>query len=225
MNVDVNAYKITTQATAEQTAAEAKAAATVKEATARREAAEEDAKGQQAALMAPVLVAQESVKVDQLKALIPVEAARQQVDVERAQADVERARLANQAEFETIARELALAMRRIEAEETVGVAHAQAMGVALSSTQMQIFGDPATLTAFMQSMSRGQQFGALINGAVQTAPQIATITSGLADAVAGIMKERFGTSVPADQVQSILSEALTRANADGTTEVVNGPKG
>lgn len=153
MEADVHAYTAVREAEGQQQAAEKQAQARLTLATAEREAKSFEAEGDTAVKMVPV-------NVD-----------REQVEVERARVDVKREDLKNQAEFETIARELQVELARISAEKEARIASAEAIGRAFASARMQVWGDPSSMNRMMESFFRGQQNGHFVEGLVNGMPE------------------------------------------------------
>ncbi|MBI3973059.1 MAG: hypothetical protein HY332_17410 [Chloroflexi bacterium] len=170
---------IAVQAAAE---AERRANARVIEARAEQEARALDAEG------------------ERTRQLVPVEVA-------RAQAEVERTRLKNQSEFESIARDLPLAMARIEAEREVGLKSAEALGAALSQAKLVIYGDPSTLAQVSRAFTRGQMLGETASGFAGAAPpQLVNGANDLAQWLAGLVKHQFGVEVAPDTMKDFIKQ-------------------
>lgn len=166
MEADVQAYTAVKESEGEQEAAVKKAEARTKLAEAEKAAKTLEADGEQALLMVPVNVAKE------------------QVEVERKRVEVKREDLKNQAEFESIARELQVELARIAAEKEVRKAQAEAVGVALSAAKMTIWGDPTTVTKMVESFMNGQANGQWMSGLMESTP--VEVKRAAASAVGGI---------------------------------------
>ncbi len=223
MDADVEAYALKAQAAAEQDAAAAQAQARIQQAEAERQAKELEAQGLRAVQLVPVQVSKEQVEVEQARQMIPVQVAQQNVDVEKAMVEVRRQDLANQAEFDKIARELRIALERIAAEKEVGIAQAQAVGVALSGAHMQVYGDPSTVARLLDSLSRGQQFGSLLGGFTDSAPKpLVQVTGEFARSVSRLLQQKLGFPIDPDLVQQYLDEAAQSAAASPQPAAANG---
>jgi hypothetical protein len=223
MDADVQAYALKAQAAAEQDAAAAQAQARIQQAEAERQARELEAQGLQAVQLVPVQVAKEQVAVDQARQMIPVQVAQQNVDVEKAMVAVRRQDLANQAEFDKISRELRIALERIAAEKEVGIAQAQAVGVALSGAHMQVYGDPSTVARLLDSLSRGQQFGSLLGGFADGAPEsVVQVTGQFARSVSQLVQQKLGLPIDPDLVQRYLQEAAQAAGSRPQPAAIDG---
>lgn len=146
MSADVRAYAEVKNAEAEQQAAERRAAARLTMAAADKDAKALEADGDRAVQM------------------VPVDVDKERVGVERARVDVERERLKNQAEFESIARELQVELAKIEAMKEVRIETARALGAAVSTAKMTVWGSPDTVTRLTESFFRGQENGLFADG-------------------------------------------------------------
>lgn len=116
-----------------------------------------------------------------------------------------------QAEFETIARELQVELAEISAEKNAKIAAAEAIGKAISSAKMNVWGDPNSMNQLRQSFFKGQQNGQfgeeLANGFLDEAKElIASALSGVGGAagkLAELLKSKTGAGeVPAEQERS-----------------------
>ncbi len=190
----VEAFKITTQAEAEQTAAQRRADAVRTEAEAAKDAQRHKAEGATAV------------------ALIPVEVQRQEVTVFEARVAVERNQLQNQAEFETIARELQVQLAQIAAGKDVGIAQAQAMGQAIGAANITLYGDPTTLGKVLEAFNTGQRAGVLLEGLNGSAPQgMKDLAGALAAAIVVAAEQKFGIKIPQDQAAELAAMAISKA--------------
>jgi hypothetical protein len=155
----VAAYAVVKAAEGAESAAAKDAAARLTLAQAQKEAMALQAEGERAAQM------------------VPVDVERQRVEVERARVSVERQDLENKAQFESIARGLQVDLARIDAEKQIRIAAAQAFGEAMASAKMTVWGDPDTASRMAESFFKGQQFGFLTDGLMESTP------NGLKDAL------------------------------------------
>lgn len=152
MQADLEAYAAVRQAEAEQEAADKKASARLKLADAERQARSLEAQGEQDVRM------------------VPVNVEREQVGVERARIDVKREDLRNQAEFDSIARELQVELARIAAEKDARIAMANAFGEAMAKANVTVWGDPTTVSRMTEAFFHGQQNGKYFEGLVGATP-------------------------------------------------------
>lgn len=163
---DVLAYMEVKKAEGEQKAADLQYQAKLRLAEGDAQAAMRRAEGDQAVKMVDVTVDQERVKV------------------EEARVEVERQSLANKQEFEEAALKFELEKLRIDAERDVRMRAADAMGNMLSKAQMQIFGDPETMSRMSNNFMRAASYGVATDGFLETLPPEArSILSSLGDEV------------------------------------------
>lgn len=177
VQADVAAYAVVKAAEGAEAAAAKDAAARLTLAQAQKEAMALQAEGHLAEQM------------------VPVDVERQRVEVERARVSVERQDLENKAQFETIARGLQVDLARIEAEKQIRIAAAHAYGEAMASAKMTVWGDPDTASRMAESFFKGQQFGFLTEGLMESTP------NGLKDAlghVGAAIQQMTGAASPAD---------------------------
>jgi len=117
--------------------------------------------------------AQSSVKRaegDRALRMVAVNVDREQVGVEQARVEVERQSLANKQEFEEAALKFELEKFRINAEREIRIAAAEAMSRIFSNAQMQIFGDPETMTRMSGQFMRAASLGLATEGLFKTMP-------------------------------------------------------
>jgi hypothetical protein len=102
--------------------------------------------------------------------MVDVNVSREQVNVEQAKVEVERQSLSNKQEFEGAALKFELDKLRIQAEQVVRVAAAQAMGNMMAKAQMQIFGDPGTMARMSNQFMQAAGVGASLDGFLSNLP-------------------------------------------------------
>lgn len=193
MQADVIAYTNVKEAEGEQQSAEKKANARLVLADAEQKAKILEAEGEKALKMVPV-------NVD-----------REQVEVERARVEVKREDLKNQAEFETIARELQVELARIAADRDAKIASAEAMAKALSSARMTFWGDPTSMEQMVQSFYAGQRNGRFVEGLAAGLPDevknLATgAASGLGAIGAALIKRLTGNELDPEVVEDAIKD-------------------
>jgi hypothetical protein len=103
----------------------------------------------------PVNVSAAQVKVD----------AQRQTDVEQARVNVLVQELDAKSKNEGVAVELEKALKRIEADQAIGVAQAQAMGQGLSSANFTIYGSQQMLETILGGFTTGQMLKHVAVGA------------------------------------------------------------
>jgi uncharacterized membrane protein YqiK len=102
--------------------------------------------------------------------LVDVNVEREKVQVEQARVEVERTSLANRSEFEEAALKFELEKLRIQMEREVRIAAAQAMSNMLAKANMQIFGDPTTMSTMADKFMRAASLGTAADGLMKTLP-------------------------------------------------------
>ena len=182
-SADVAAYMALKKAEAEKQAAEAQYQAKLRLAEAAAQSAAKQAEGEQAIKMVDVTIG------------------REQVGVEQARVEVERQSLSNKQEFDAAALKFELEKMRINADKEVRIAAAQAMGNMLAKAQMQIFGDPTTMSAMAEQFLRAAGLGLATEGLLKTLPpQGQEILSKVAGAVASQLQPKSESGNGAQQV-------------------------
>lgn len=157
---DVEAYRKVKLAEGAATAAEKEAEAQLKLAEAEKQAAVLRAEGRRADELVPVNVAAEQVKVDQAR----VEVLKQELE----------AKAAN----ESVAVQLQVAEFMITAMKEIGVEQAKAMGTAMSSAKIQVWGDPEAVKKLTDSFANGQAAATLMDGFFTKMPQVKALVEG-----------------------------------------------
>jgi len=208
MEANVAAYTTIKNAEAEQTAAEKQADAQLKLATAAKQAKVLQAEGERAVQMIPVDVAERQVAVDQKKVTVlqselEAKAAHQEVSVE-----------------------LQTDLARIAAKRDAEIALADAIGKALASADFKIFGDPTTAAEMLLAFTKGQQFGSLIEGAVERTPSkvtdlamvsITQVAQAISNFSGGLFGKHFSAEEIAGAIKSQLATGAAAAAGAGST--------
>lgn len=199
----------------QQMEADVKAYAQVKEATGEQEAAEKKADARRKLAEADKVANTLEAEGEQAKAMVPVNVGKEQVEVKRKEVEVRREDLKNQADFESIARQLQVELARITAMREVGIAHANAVGAALSAAKMTVWGDPATVTRMMESFMNGQSSGQFMTGLVEATPAL------VKDAASGV----FGnmTTLVAALAEKMTGKKVDHAKAEELVQALLGP--
>ncbi|MEZ0265967.1 MAG: SPFH domain-containing protein [Phycisphaerae bacterium] len=149
---DVLAYTKIKNADAEKQAAEAQYQAKLRLAEGDAQGAAKRAEGERAIKM------------------VDVNVERERVGVEQAKVEVERQSLSNKQEFEDAALKFELEKIRIMADKEVRIAAAQALGNMLAKANMQIFGDPETMSRMSSQFMRAASYGQAADGLLTTLP-------------------------------------------------------
>lgn len=193
---EVQAYTRVKQAEAEQTSA-------TKQAAAKLELAEAESQSRK-------LVASGEAAVQ----MVPVQVERERVNVKQAEVAVEAQALENRQKFAEAGIELEISRLRIQADKEVQMAMAEAIGMALSSSKMTLFGSPEMASTMLQSMAKGMGVRTMIegftsnganghNGDAPTNP-----LGSIVDMLAPIVERFSGKPVDAATLQAAVAAAL-----------------
>ncbi len=154
VETDIAAYKTTKLAEANKEAAKNSAEAVTVEAEAKLKAKKFEAEGQEAVQM------------------VPINVNKAQVAVNAEQVEVTGKELKYKAEFSQVSITLETNLANINAQKEVGIAAAQAMGLAFSKANMNIWGDGNTAATMFRQFTEGQgtfiKLQALNDGGVKT---------------------------------------------------------
>ncbi len=204
-SADVKAYELAKIATGELEAAQKQKEAKLVLATAEAEAAKKRAEGAEA------------------EQIVPVNVDRERVEVEGARVEVERQALQNKQEFSEAALKFEVQKLEIQAGADVQKAFAQAIGQMLSEANMQIFGDPTTLsnmtTRFMSAAGWAQSFNGFRAGLPDEARATASrFLSGTGAALSSLVEKATGKKLDPDlieqTVQRVVEERLAKSPDD-----------
>ncbi len=208
-----NEQVINAQAGAEQARVEQETAARVEAyrlttlAEARQQAAQREAEARLVAAKAERDAQLLEVEAKRAEETIPVDVERERVAVEQARVEVLSRELATKAQHESISRDLQIALARIEAEQAVAVARAQAMAQAFANAQMQIWGDPTTLSRMTQAFLDGQGTSMKIDGFVAgVSPEVKGVAANVGTLLARYAKEQFGLDVKPEEAEQLLKQ-------------------
>jgi len=214
---DVKAYELGKVADGELDAAKLQQEAKLVLAAADAEAAKKRAEGAQAEQMVPV-------SVD-----------RERVNVEKARVDVERQALQNRQEFSEAALKFEVQKLEINASAEVQKAFAAAIGQMLTNANMQIFGDPTTLSAmtnrFMSSVGWGQAFNGLRASLPDDARAVADkAVSGAGVALSALVERLTGKKIDPGVLEGTLralgeQKAAAKPDGDGAQAAGTGGAG
>jgi len=156
MEADIKAYELQTVATGQLKAAEQEADARKIKATAEQEALIAEAAGQTAVANVPINVKAREVEVD----------AQRVETVDKPTVEVLKSRLFAQNEYTAVSVELEKYRIMWEAIKEALVAQANAVGQALSSADMKLFGSPEMLSSFTSKFGMGVGLNALLESAL-----------------------------------------------------------
>jgi uncharacterized membrane protein YqiK len=209
---DVTAYEVAKLAAGELEAAEKQKEAKLILAEAEAEAAKKRATGEQAVQMVPVTVD------------------RERVNIEQARVDVERQELQNKQEFSEAALKFEVQKLDIQADAEVRKAFAESIGNMMSNANMQIFGDPTTLSNMAARFMNAASWGQTVDGLRSTLPpdveQLASkLFSGTGSALSGAVKKLTGQEVDPAVLEKLVKEALATQleSGNGKTEPAAAP--
>lgn len=187
-SADAEAYKITADAKARKDAAENGAEAVRVQAEAAKDAALAQAEGAKA------------------NAMIPVEVDKERVAVLAKD-------LSTRQEFAEAGIKLELQKLEVTKRAEVQIAYANTMATMMSSAEMKIIGDPATLMKTWAGMSTAFGINALADGLVDGMPAEAKQFVGasldkISAIVSGAAKNLFGKTIDADTVKAMIQAQL-----------------
>jgi flotillin len=152
----------------QQTNAEVMAFAEVKKAESQKQSAELDATATLRRAEADSQAKEQLARGDTAIKKVDVDIARETVEVERARVEVERQALENKQTFSAAALEFELQKLRVEAERDVQKQMAVALGQMLSKGNMNIYGDPETLSKMNQQFMNGMGIGKTVDGTLNS---------------------------------------------------------
>jgi flotillin len=197
---EVQAYTWVKRAEAEQDAATKQAAAKLQLA---------EAESQSRKLVAAGEAAQQ---------MVPVQVERERVNVKQAEVAVEAQALENRQKFAEAGIELEIQRLRISADKDVQIAMAEAIGKALSSSKMTLFGSPEMAATMLQSMARGMGVRTMLegftgNGASANGDAPTNPLAGIAELLGPILERFTGKPIDAATLQSAIAAALEAERA------------
>lgn len=142
---------------------------------------------------------------DQALKMVDINVERERVNVEQARVEVERLSLANRSEFDEAAIKFELEKLRIDADKQVRIAAAEALGNMLAKAQMQIFGDPETMTRMSAQFMRAASMGTMVDGLLKTLPEegkavLGNVVATVADSLTPKPPSANGKEALADRV-------------------------
>lgn len=178
----------------DQTEADVLAYMQVKQAEGERQAAEMQYEARLRLAEADAQAASKRADGDRAVRMVEVNVEREKVNVEQARVEVERQSLANKSEFEEAALKFELEKLRIEAEKEFRVRAAEAMSNMLAKAQVQLFGDPTTMSRMSEQFMRAASLGTAAEGLFRTLPPQGT---DMLEKVATAMVSQLSPAAPA----------------------------
>ncbi len=154
----------------DQTEADVLAYMSVKQAEAERQAAEMQYEARLRLAEADSASQTKRAEGERAIKMVDVNVEREKVTVEQARVEVERVSLSNRSEFEDAALKFELEKLRIDADKQVRIAAAAALGNLLAKANVQIFGDPTTMTRMSEQFMRAASLGTAADGLMRTLP-------------------------------------------------------
>ncbi|GMU19950.1 MAG: hypothetical protein AMXMBFR13_00520 [Phycisphaerae bacterium] len=209
--VDVARYR-------QQIEADVAAYTQVKKAEGELQAAEKQKQARLVLAQADAEAAKRRAEGDQAVKMVDVSVDRERVAVEQARVDVERKELENKQTFGEAALEFEVSKLEIQANAEVQKAFAQAIGNMLSHANMQIFGDPTTLSnmagRFMQAAGYGQMLNGLKASLPEDVQQIAgRALTGMGGSLAAALQKVTGQHVEPAVLERVISEVVADQTA------------
>jgi len=204
--VDIAKYR-------EQTEADVSAYAQVKNAEGEVEAAEKQKRAKLELAEGDAEAAKRRAEGDEVVKMVDVSVDREKVAVEQARVEVERQELENKQTFSEAALKFEVQKLEIQANADVQKAFAVAIGDMLSQADMQIFGDPTTLSdmagRFMSAAGYGQMFAGLRKTLPEDVQEFAGRTlTGASSALAAALKKVTGQEVDAASIEKAVSQVI-----------------
>lgn len=204
--VDISRYR-------EQTEADVRAYEQVKHAEGELQAADKQQKAKLVLAEADAKSARMRSEGDQAVKMVDVNVDRERVAVEQARVNVERQELENKQTFSEAALKFEVQKLEIQASAEVQKAFAQAIGEMLSKADMQIFGDPTTLSNMAGRFMSAAGYGQMVNGLRATLPKDVTDTAarvagGLGASLSGLIAKATGREVDPSVIESLLEKVL-----------------
>lgn len=173
----------------DQTEADVMAYMSVKQAEAERQAAEMQFEARLRLADADAATATKKAEGERAVKMVDVNVEREKVNVEQARVEVERVSLSNKSDFEEAALKFELEKLRIAADKEVRIAAAQALGNMLSKANMQIFGDPTTMSRMSEQFMRAASLGNAADGLMRSLPpQAQEMLERVATSIGGALK-------------------------------------
>src|SRR5688500_5086806 len=177
----------------DQTEADVLAYMSVKQADAERQAAEMQYEARLRLAEADSASQAKRAEGERAVKMVDVNVEREKVNVEQARVEVERVSLSNRSEFEDAALKFELEKLRIEADKQVRMAAAAALGNMLAKANMQIFGDPETMTRMSSQFMRAASLGTAADGLMRSLPpQAEELLAKIAGQIGAAMKPADG---------------------------------
>jgi len=150
------------------------------------------------------------------KDMVPVQVDVETVKVEAARVEVRRQDLENQENFSKAALDFEIKKIQIEANKAVQVEMADAVGKMLSSADMQIFGDPTTVSEMTQTFLKSVGWGLTVDGLLSSTPKgVQDAAKKLLSGAGGVVQKLTdriakGTGVDPAVIEKAVAEAMEK---------------
>src|SRR5207249_3178577 len=151
--------------------------------------------------------------------MVPVQVERERVNIKQAEVAVEAQALENRQKFAEAGIELEIQRLRITADKEVQIAMAEAIGMALSSSKMTLFGSPEMAATMLQSMAKGMGARTLLEGFTgngangHNGDTPANPLTSLAEMIAPVVERFTGKPVDTPTVEAVVVAALEAERA------------
>jgi len=224
--VDIAKYR-------EQTEADVAAYTQVKTAEGEREAAEKQKEARMVLAEADAEANKLRAEGDEAVKMVDINVDRERVAVEQARVDVERQELENKQTFSEAALKFEVQKLEIQANAEVQKAFAAAIGDMLSQADMQIFGDPTTLSNMAGRFMNAAGYGQMVNGLRKTLPgdvqELAgRALTGLGSSLADAFKKVTGKEIDPATIEKVVAQVMedrTGAKSGGDGRGANPDRG
>jgi len=158
---------------------------------------------------------------DEALKMVEVNVDREKVAVEQARVEVERHELENKQTFSEAALKFEVQKLEIQAGAEVQKAFAAAIGDMLSKANMQIFGDPTTLSNMAGRFMTAAGYGQMVDGLRATLPadvqELASgALAGVGSSVAAALKKVTGREFDPDTIEKVVAQVVANQNSPKT---------
>lgn len=218
--VDVSQYR-------EKTSADVAAYTQVKKAEAEVVAAEKQKQAKMVLAEADSEAAKLRAEGDQAVKMVDVTVDRERVNVEQARVNVERQELENKQTFSEAALKFEVSKLEIQASAEVQKAFADAIGNMLAKANMQIFGDPTTLSNMAGRFMQAAGYGQMLNGLRAALPgdvrQLAgNALGGLGSTIAAAFQKVTGQPIDAATLEKVIAQVVADHTHPGNGQKTDG---
>lgn len=197
----------------EKTAADVSAYTQVKKAEGEVQAAEKQKQAKLVLAEADSQAAMKRAEGEQALKMVDVTVDRERVNVEQARVNVERQELENKQTFSEAALKFEVSKLEIQASAEVQKAFAEAIGNMLAKANMQIFGDPTTLSSMAGRFMQAAGYGQMLNGLRASLPadvqQAAGRTlGGLGGSIAAALQKLTGQQLDPAVIEKVVAQVV-----------------